>query len=66
MSLKPPKKSDTPKRGTGCGNADRGRLKVGVELRQAATGSLLWVQSKLLVHAVAGQDYLIFDPYSQR
>ena len=46
----------------GHGAGDRGRLKVWVELRQTATGSLLWVHSKLLVRAVASEAYLIFDP----
>ena len=36
--------------------------KVWVQLRQTATGSLLWVQSKLLLHTVASEAFSIFDP----
>ena len=39
----------------------RTRLKVGMELRQTATGSLLWVRRKTLVHTVASVAYLIFE-----
>ena len=37
-----------------------------MELRQTATGSLLWVQCKPLVRTVAPVAYLIFDPGALR
>ena len=48
------------------GDADRGRLKVWVELRQTATGSLLRVQCNIRVGTVWSKAYLIFDPGALR